>query len=261
MQRTYLALTGLALGGLGLATAISSPLVQAAGLFESRPVDAERFAVLAKPVGDSDWNLLVLEQVQPQPLCWQNRSDGLVDPALNRFDFTGICSRYLDSNGYSLRVAEQDLASRYRLRVQQLGNQLQLQAFSPDDPTVLVVGRASLPRRDRDGFVALRLEEGWQLQRRAYGGQTLSHLYFSNGNPLGELLARAGGSPSSASKASLRASRLLASPLDPPAARNPELRPLAAGSPGLQQANNRIDPGQAPLPGRTIALQVIPFSE
>lgn len=268
MQRTYLALTGLALAGASLASGVSSPLARAAGLFESRPVDATRFAVLAKPVGDNDWNLLVLEQVQAQPLCWQNRSDGLVDPSLNRFDFTGICSRYLDSNGYSLRVAEQDLASRYRLRVQQLGNQLLLQAFNPDDPTVLVVGRATLPRRDRDGFVALRLEEGWQLQRRAYQGQSLSHLYFSNGSPLGHLLARASGSPTANGKAPVNASRLMASGSDRPI-RNRELSPLPAGDPGQRQASlpgalqgqGLQGQGQAPLPGRTIALQVIPFGE
>ena len=66
MQRTYLALTGLALAGVGLAAGAAAPLVRAAGLFESRPLDASRFAVLAKPVGDTDWNLLVLEQVQKQ---------------------------------------------------------------------------------------------------------------------------------------------------------------------------------------------------
>ena len=253
MQRTYLALTGLALAGAGLAAGAAAPLVRAAGLFESRPLDASRFAVLAKPVGDTDWNLLVLEQVQARPLCWENRSDGLVDPALNRFDFTGICSRYLDSNGYSLRVAEQDLASRYRLRVQQLGNQLQLQAFSPDEPTVLVVGRAALPRRDREGFVALQLEEGWRLQRRAYGGQTLSHIYFSNGTGLGELLARAGGSPSANSS-----SPSASSSKTPLRARRRAPRPHPPSDPGISQ------PAEAQamaLPGRTIALQVIPFSE
>jgi|APCry1669189000_1035189.scaffolds.fasta_scaffold00504_13 hypothetical protein len=258
MQRTYLALTGLALAGAGLAAVAAAPLVRAAGLFESRPLDASRFAVLAKPVGDTDWNLLVLEQVQARPLCWENRNDGLVDPALNRFDFTGICSRYLDSNGYSLRVAEQDLASRYRLRVQQLGNQLQLQAFSPEDPTVLVVGRAELPRRDRDGFVALRLVEGWRLQRRAYGGQTLNHIYFSNGTGLGELQARAGGSPNgSNNKAPLRASRLMAASSELQG-RGPALRPLPPSDPGIAQPTEAQAIAQ---PGRTIALQVIPFSE
>ena len=114
MQRTYLPL-------LALSAAIAAP-AWAASVFTSQPLDQSRFAVLAQPVGKSDWKLLVLEQIKPEPLCWEKRSDGLIDPALNRFDFSGICSRYIDSNGYSLRVGDEDLASRYRLRLEQQGN-------------------------------------------------------------------------------------------------------------------------------------------
>jgi hypothetical protein len=221
MKKTYLALGGLLLAGSALTTALPT-LVRAAGLFASQPVDATRFAVLARPVGDSDWNLLVLEQLAPAPRCWTAQPDGLIDPSLNRFDYTGICSRYLDSNSYSLRVGEQDLATTHRLRLQQRGNVLLLQALSPDDPTVLVVGRAEVPRRDRDGFVAIQLDPGWELQRRRFGQQSLNHLYFANANPLPQLIARPPGAP-----------------------------PLAA----------LPDASAPPIPGRTIALQVIPFQE
>lgn len=192
LRRTYLGLAAAGLTATGL-TALS-PWAQAANVFNSRPLDASRFAVLARPVGTSDWNLLVLEQIQAQPLCWEQRPDGLIDPTLNRFNFTGICSRYLDSNGYSLRIGDQDLASRYRLQLRQSGSELRLEASTPSKPTVLVVGRAQVPLRDRDGFVALALEPGWTLQRRAFGEQTLSHLYFANASPLPELLAKASGS-------------------------------------------------------------------
>jgi hypothetical protein len=190
MKRTYLALAGLGLA-MAAAPAVNSSVALAQGVFNSVPVDASRFAVLAKPVGSADWSLLVLEQLAPRPLCWEQRPDGLVDPSLNRFDFNGICSRYLDSNGYSLRVADQDLASRYRLRLRQVGQELQLQAMSPTETTTLVVGRGTVPLRDRDAFVAITLEPDWQLNRRAFGNQTLSHVYFANGTPLEDLLARA----------------------------------------------------------------------
>jgi hypothetical protein len=78
--------------------------------------------VLARPVGQADWTLLVLEQIGPQPRCWLPRADGLVDPSLNRFDYSGICGRYLDSNGYSLRAGGVDLAASHRLRLQQQGS-------------------------------------------------------------------------------------------------------------------------------------------
>ncbi|MDA0717215.1 MAG: DUF3747 domain-containing protein [Cyanobacteria bacterium] len=171
------------------AMAALTPWAEAANLFKSQPLDASRFAVLARPLGRNDWNLLVLEQIQPQPRCWEERPDGLIDPALNRFNFTGICSRYLDSNGYSLRIGDQDLVNSYRLQLRQSGNELQLQASTPSDPTTLVVARAQVPLRDKDGFVVLKLEFGWELQRRAFGARTLNHLYFANAAPLPQLLA------------------------------------------------------------------------
>ena len=214
LGRTYLALAGAGL--VCSALAALSPWARAANVFNSRPLDASRFAVLARPVGNSAWNLLVLEQIQAQPLCWERRPDGLVDPALNRFNFTGICSRYLDSNGYSLRIGDQDLASRYRLQLRQSGAELLLEASTPSDPTVLVVGRAQVPLRDRDGFVALKLEPGWDLQRRAYGEQTLSHIYFANASPLPELVAQASRPTAAATSGQKLPHASLRPPLAPP---------------------------------------------
>jgi hypothetical protein len=191
-RRTYRPWRNALLAGAALAAL--SPWAEAAGLFNSKPLDASSFAVLARPLGRSDWNLLVLEQIKPQPRCWQERPDGLIDPALNRFNFTGICSRYLDSNGYSLRIGDQDLASRYRLQLRQSGAELRLEASTPSDATVLVVGRAQVPLREKDGFVALTLEPGWDLQRRSFNAQTLNHVYFANPIPLPLLLASANGS-------------------------------------------------------------------
>ncbi|HYP04207.1 MAG TPA: DUF3747 domain-containing protein [Cyanobium sp.] len=195
MQRTYLALVGLALASAALPATLPA---LAAGVFQSQPVDSTRFAVLARPLASGDWSLLILEQIQPSPLCWQQRSDGLIDPVLNRFNYTGICGRYLDSNGYSLRVGEEDLGSTYRLNLEQRGAELLLQATSPGEPNGLVVGRARVSQRDRDAFVALELEPGWQLQRRTYGERSLNHVYLANAGALGDLLVRAGGNRTTA---------------------------------------------------------------
>ncbi|WP_216902173.1 DUF3747 domain-containing protein [Synechococcus sp. CCY 9618] len=239
MQRTYLALAGLALAGAGLPL-VQPSLAGAVGLFQGADVEEERFAVLARPVGKNDWTLLVLEQLAAQPACWAPREDGLVDPALNRFDFTGICNRYLDSNGYSLRVADEDLGTTYRLRVQQVGSRLELQASSPKSPTILVVGRAEVPVRDRDGFVSLQLEPGWQLKRRTYQERALTHVYFASPTSLEQLIARAGGGQ--------------------------PYRPIGVGRPGTLPAVGELDPRDddtlaAGRSGRAIALQVIPFTD
>ena len=243
---TYLARAiPLLVGMITLSTSLAppSPTARAEEVFGSQPLDGQRFAVLARPVAREDWTLLVLEQVQPAPRCWQERSDGLVDPSLNRFDFSGICSRYLDSNGYSLRIGDQDLSSRLRLRLRQTNQELQLQAFSPLIASDLVVARGSVPRRDRDGFVALTLEPGWQLQRRTYGSQTLSHVYFANAAPLEQLLAAAQGQPDPRTVMTPR-------PLQAP------LRPLQATIPTPPS----LPPSRGPEGSGPIALQVIPFN-
>jgi hypothetical protein len=238
MQRTYLpwlGLTALAVGATAWATPSLLPHALAGDLFTSQPVDKARFAVLAKPVGRSDWNLLVLEQLAPVPHCWESRADGLVDPALNRFDYTGICSRYLDSNGYSLRIGQNDLGGSYRLRLQQQGTSLQLLAMNPNEASELLVAKGRISRRDRDGFVALDLEPGWELERRLYGQQALSHLYFANATPLARLLA-------SNAPAGRTASGLA-----------PSVSPTQGTQTGSQAGRGL---GEGP-----IALQVIPFKE
>ena len=100
----------------------------------------------------------------------------MVDPLLSTFDFSGVCNRYIDGNGYSLRIGGDDLGTRYRLSVVNTGRDIELLATptkNPSQPTMLVAragGAAS-------GFVQLKLEPGWTLKRRAYGKKSLGHLY------------------------------------------------------------------------------------
>ena len=195
MGRTYfrttaMAATILGLGGLG----VSLPGLSRA-LFDSRPLQQERFAILAQAIGDSRWKLLVLEQIKSRPVCWEERDDGLIQPSLNTFNFSGICSRYLDSNGYSLRTGGTDSDKRYRLKLEQDGNRLVLVALDPDRGNRTVVARANQTQRDKNAFVKLTLLPGWSLERRAYQGRTLSHIYFANSKSMPTLIAQAGRSP------------------------------------------------------------------
>ena len=190
MGRTYL--RNLILAAVVVSAAGLLPAAQSArGLFDSKALQQNRFAVLAQPVGERNWKLLVLEQIKQRPRCWTPRADGLVDPTLNTFNFAGICSRYLDSNGYSLRSGGEDLGSRFRLSLRQSGNSLQLQALNPRQGAPIVVGRATVPRRDRNGFVQIQLDPAWRLERRVYKGRTLSHVYFAHPDPVNRLLAQA----------------------------------------------------------------------
>ena len=193
MKRPYLAVATFALvASLSPAPGLL-PQTWANGLFNSAPVESSSFAVLARPVGLDDWSLVVLEQSRARPFCWTPRPDGLVDPTLNRFDFTGVCGRFIDSNGYSLRLGETDLNHAFRLRLEQQGKELRLFASSPTLTQELLVGRGAVPRRDKDLFVSLQLEPGWELRRRMFGSRALNHVYFSNPQSVDTLAALARG--------------------------------------------------------------------
>ena len=189
MSRTYLRAAELT--AVGLLAAGLSQEGSARALFDSAAVPQERIAVLAQPIGRAQWKLLVLKQIKAQPRCWKARQDGLVEPSLNLFNFSGICKRYLDSNGYSLRSGGQDLGTRFRFRLKPSGTSLRLEVLDPQQRSPLLVGQAKISKRDPSGFVSLQLEPGWALERRVYQGRQLNHLYFAHRDPVNRLLALA----------------------------------------------------------------------
>lgn len=253
-------LASAAVGGLA---ALPLAGVRGQDLFAGQPLPENRFAILGRPVGATDWSLLVLEQVAAAPRCWTARPDGLVDPSLNRFNFSGICNRFIDSNGYSLRIGEQDLAGSYRLRLVQVGEELRLQASSSASPNDLLVGRGTVPLRDRDGFVPLTLEPGWSLQRRTYQGRSLSHIYFANADSLPALLARLQPEPPPLVTASAPA----ASGREERGERSSRLLSRLGSLGGNRDDRGGgsfgalADRGQTVIPGRPVPLQVIPFQD
>ena len=92
----------------------------AQSLFGAEDVDQSKFVVVAAPVGDgSRAQLNIYEQRSDARPCYavQGSNPAVVDPLLSTFDFTGICNRYIDGNGYSLRIGDQDLGTVYRLSV------------------------------------------------------------------------------------------------------------------------------------------------
>jgi len=278
---------GLATTALVAAAALQGQGARSEELFAAQPLEQNNFAILGRPVGREDWSLLVLEQLAATPSCWSSRPDGLVDPSLNRFNFSGICSRYIDSNGYSLRVGEQDLGGSHRLRLVQVGQELRLLASTVSSSRDLMVGRGTVPLRDRDGFVALTLEPGWTLQRRTYQGRTLSHIYFANSDSLPVLLARllpepppipslASGRGSAPSRSERGSSGLLSrlngigssrdSGNNNSSGTNSDGNSgrgsaTSTGSSGTTVASSLTDRSLMAIPGRPIPLQVIPFSD
>jgi hypothetical protein len=165
-----------------LAFLVSAPArpLQAGSLFAAADVDLERFVLVAAPIGSGPRSQLnIYEQVSSRQPCFAvgQGKPAAVNPLLSTFDFTGICSRFIDANGYSLRIGGSDLATSYRLMVTR-GNQdlllLGIPTRSGAGPE-MVVART---HGNGSGFLKLELEPGWTLKRRQYGSRKLGHLYL-----------------------------------------------------------------------------------
>ncbi|MEB3213757.1 MAG: DUF3747 domain-containing protein [Leptolyngbyaceae bacterium] len=182
-------------------TPVMTPLDAAASLFQQAEVNNDVIAI-ASPIGNTSHQLLILEQLGSSQQCWAESGDR-VTPLLLDFDFTGICNRATDSNGYSVRVGNEDLGFDYSLRLVSRDGILRLVAVSNRDfgAPPIEVGRApALPGE----FVSIQLNPGWRITQRSYNGQTLGHYYLTNDQSLSALLQN--GSPSPATTIAVQSS-------------------------------------------------------
>lgn len=152
-----------------------------AALFEQQDVDQSKFIAVAVPYPQSNsYNLLILEQISGSRPCWQVKDEqGLeVDPLLLSFDFTNICGRSTDSNGYSIRQAGEDLALKYRLSIVQEQGRLVLKGMplKSEYGRPITIGSTSALG---SGFLKINLEENWHFTKRSYQGKTLGHIYLT----------------------------------------------------------------------------------
>ena len=151
----------------------------AQSLFGAIEVDQSKFVIVAAPIGDgSRAQLNIYEQRTAARPCYavEGGKPAVVNPLLSTFDFTGICNRFIDGNGYSLRIGNGDLGTVYRLSVVKEAGDTLLMAL----PTKAGAGPEMVVARSggsTNGFLLLVPEPGWKLMRRQFGGRTLGHVY------------------------------------------------------------------------------------
>lgn len=188
---TSLRLQLTAFTALALGTAI--PDAANAAVFNQQEINQGNAIAIAAPYNNGKAHqLLILEQTPGGRSCWSESGANptMVDPLLLTFDFTGICNRSTDSNGYSIRTAGQDLGWRYGLRLVQRQNELVLVAFSNTDRSApeIEIGRTN---GLSSGFSKIVLDPGWRLTKRSFNGQTQGHFYLTNERAIDTLLADA----------------------------------------------------------------------
>ena len=165
---------------LSIGLALGAGQAQAA-TFDQKDIDPSKVVAVAVPLAQGErYNLLILEQLSSKRLCWQDSAaaPGSVEPLLLQFDFTDICGRSTDSNGYSIRIAGEDKGIDYRLSILKQGDHLKLVGL-PNRPTSGPILEIAQTESAAPGFLKLALNPEWRFARRTYQGKVLGHVYLT----------------------------------------------------------------------------------
>jgi hypothetical protein len=148
--------------------------------FSQTEINQNKVVAVAIPRKSGSYTLLVLEQLSSKKSCWRESGSNpaRVDPLLLNFNFTGICGRSTDSNGYSIRMKGKDVGLDYRLSFQKRKDDLILLGvpYRSGSGKPVEVGRT---HGLKSGFLKIVLNPGWRFTRRVYNGKKLGHIYFS----------------------------------------------------------------------------------
>ena len=169
---------GLAVTSAIAATSYSQ--VSVAATFGQTEVNQDQFIAIAVPRGNDYYNLTILEQQSNQRRCWNEsgQSPTIIDPLLLQFNFSGICGRSADSNGYSIRHRGKDLGMQYRLTLKRSGNDvLLLGQPSSSRAQPVILGRTG---GVSSSLMKINLDPGWKYTKRNYQGKTLGHIYLTH---------------------------------------------------------------------------------
>lgn len=231
----------------------SGPAVKAAEMFQAINLNQSAFVVVAAPIGTSGQKaqLHIYEQVKPARPCYQlsGSNPTRVDPLLVGFNFSGICSRYIDSVGYSTRVGSEDLFRTYRLVVRKTPSDNVLVATAGPSKPEMLVARTNGTGGPTE-FLELKFEPGWRLMRRSYGGRALGHVYlYSDTWPSGAAAIPAAAAPAPA-PAPAAASPVAAVKPQPAAIATPAPAPTSVQPKAVKQAAVALSKPSARLQGK-----------
>jgi Protein of unknown function (DUF3747) len=183
--------------GLAMAMAIVSAGLKATpakAQMTQQNLDQNGVVLIASPYQNGKLHqLLIVEQLKRTRACWSEQATNspvtLINPLLSEFDFSGICGRATDSNGFSVRMGGQDLNWRYALQVVERDQQLVLIARSSKPKKTapdFLIGRVGGTTPD---FAKIILEPGWRVARRIANGKLTGHFYLTTDRTLEELVA------------------------------------------------------------------------
>lgn len=249
LQMGLLAVATIILGTFNSLSAVT------AATFGQKEVAQTKFIAIAVPGASGFYNLVLLEQKSTKKKCWRESGTNptKVYPLLLSFNFTGICSRSTDSNGYSLRQAGQDLGLDYRLSIEKRQGGLVLLGT----PNLGRKGQAMEIGRTHglsSGFLKIILNPGWRFSKRTYNGKILGHVYltrdFVPANFAGSLGSVATRSP--IPKRSVTSAEAISIPVPAPASRITTTRAIRATARSTSQPKTRAASTTSPTLRRPV---------
>ncbi|MEL6555723.1 MAG: DUF3747 domain-containing protein [Cyanobacteria bacterium J06621_11] len=189
----------------------------------AQEVDMNRFMLSTNPTsnfgGRQRYGLMIIEQKSDTEPCFSTTgsSPTQVNPLLAQMaDFSGLCGRATDTNGYAIRAAGEQI--RYDPVFKEEDGVLVLYA----EPSRFLRGAEKFIIGQTDGisptgYTQVTLKPGWRLTRKTVDGSPKGLMYLTNdltvaeitgqevaidpgtGNPGGEVTPPGGGTPVAAS--------------------------------------------------------------
>ena len=148
--------------------------------FDNLEVNQDDFVLVAAPGGGllGRPQLMIIEQKSDARQCWSESGANptQIEPLLLNFDFSGICGRATDSNGYSIRAGDGDANRNFNLELKEEDGEYLLVGSPSTFPTnpyrngpSINIGRTF--GEASNGFTKVFLNPGWRLTRRAFDGR------------------------------------------------------------------------------------------
>ncbi|MGB7250567.1 MAG: DUF3747 domain-containing protein [Phormidesmis sp.] len=169
--------------------------------FGMQETDQSRFILSTNPTsslgGRQRYGLMILEQKAQQPPCFSTVGSNptVVLPLLAQLpDFSGICGRSTDTNGYLIRAAGEDI--KYDPVLEEENGVLVLYAkptpFAGSSAQKFVMGQTD--GISPSGYTQIFLKPGWRLARQTLANGSLTgRTYLANDLTTAQLIQQDGG--------------------------------------------------------------------
>ena len=159
--------------------------------FQAARLPESDFAIVASNLEDASYVprgysrqriLNVIRQLSPARSCWKARDDDSVQIDLKDWNWTGVCARFVNANGYSVRMRGVDFQQDSDLVLEQEGPYVVLYTknrFTDQVEPIPVAVARTRPESQESSYL-MKLLPGWRLEQREFNGRKLGHVYFSH---------------------------------------------------------------------------------